>query len=863
MDFDKSIMDDFITESREHLETIEEDLMSLEEQADNPDSELVNKLFRAAHTVKGGAGFLGLTNINKLAHSMENLLSKIRDGEIAPTTEYVDVLLEASDDLRSMIDNAEESNDVDITEIVATLKQLVDGEEGSVLAETMKEAKQEEQPELVDNSGKSVDLSPELLKSVPKDYNNFFIIDFDLIALEQEGKKPGAMISSLASLGYIVSGSLKVDAPSLEAMSATPSTKYEVILASQRTKEQLFEELKEMHADISEIKNTKTEIQQEKKQEIKQETKEKTQTQSKPKETKTQKKATTKKISKTSHSSGPAQTIRLKVEIVDQLMTLAGELVLTRNRALLLTEKYKDPALNATIQQLDSLTTELQETVMQTRMQPVGNVFNKFPRVVRDIAKKLNKEIELIINGADTELDKTLVENLSDPMTHLIRNSCDHGIEVPEERLAAGKEKSGKIWLNAYHESGNINIEIKDDGHGIDPERISQKALEKGLITQEELDGMSDKEKISLITLPGFSTAEQVSEISGRGVGMDVVKTSIQKMGGSFTLESTLGVGTDITLRLPLTLAIVPSFIVGDGDEKFAVPQINVEEIVSVKTDPDPFEFGGEWELFRLRDSLLPIVRLSEILNINKIFTAEKRKELIEQRQEWKKTVKNATILVLKINRMKLGLVVDQILGTEEIVVKPMHPVLKSIAIYSGVTIMGDGTIAMILNVEGLGRHVGLNFYSNKEEEELQKKKESGENTETILIFNTGGEEQFALTLASLNRIEKVDVENEEKIGSNEFLPIDGETHKILRLDEFMSVSSDREDKFFLILKNSNTPMGIPAKELVDTIETTMDLDKNSYKNPYVAGTKLLDNKITIFLDVDKFKNEVEGVSNE
>lgn len=380
--------------------------------------------------------------------------------------------------------------------------------------------------------------------------------------------------------------------------------------------------------------------------------------------------------------------IKVDIKLLDQLMNLAGELVLARNRVVQLANKINEPELSRSVQSLSMVTTELQETIMKTRMQPIGVVFNKFPRIVRDLAKALNKKVNLHLEGTETELDRSIIEAIKDPLTHLVRNSIDHGIEAPEVRVQAGKPPEGNLILRAYHEGGQVIVEIEDDGKGIDLEKIKKKAIEKGFVTPEEAEKLSDKDILSFIFKSGFSTAEKVTQVSGRGVGMDVVKTNIEKLGGSIELNTFLGKGTTVRIKIPLTLAIIPALIVTSHDQRYAIPQVSLRELVSINPETDILKMG-ETEFYRLRGEIIPVVRLSRALG-------------------FKNGKSEKSLVILNTGERHIGLLVDQIYDSEEIVVKPLGKWFKNIPLYSGATIMGDGKLALILDVVGLSQLAGL-----------------------------------------------------------------------------------------------------------------------------------------------------------
>jgi two-component system chemotaxis sensor kinase CheA len=569
-------------------------------------------------------------------------------------------------------------------------------------------------------------------------------------------------------------------------------------------------------------------------------------------------------------------TVRISVDLLDKLMAQAGELVLIRNQHLL-TVDATDAISRSIAHRLDIITSELQSTIINTRMQPVGKVIDKFPRIVRDLGKSMGKQIQLNITGSSAELDKTILEALNDPLTHIIRNSCGHGIESPEERIQAGKPRTGQIDLSAYHEAGRVNIKISDDGHGVNTKLILEKILEKGLKKEAELDKMSHQDILNLVFLPGFSTMDKVDGISGRGVGMDVVKTSIEKLGGSFEFESTTGIGTSILLRLPLTLAIIPSHIVNSREYHYAIPQVSLVELVNLYDDDiiNKIERADDQEVYRLRGRLLPIVRLSEVLARPKIFDRETRSKIAEkyhneQKDAWQAALnakenniqvdfeQSLSFVVLKVGTNHYGLVIDAIIGTEEIVVKPMHAAVKSLGIYSGATIMGNGTSALILDVGGIARQTGITLADKIMEE--REKEYTTEDLQSVLLFKSGPTEQFALSLPLIRRIEPINIKDIELVGDREYITVDGTSTLILRLNNIINVSSieDRERMFLILPRNLKRPVGILMSSFVDVVDTAVDIDLDSYHADGLLGTTIINDTMTLFIDFYRLVEIIE-----
>ncbi|MCS7008754.1 MAG: chemotaxis protein CheA, partial [Chthoniobacterales bacterium] len=526
------------------------------------------------------------------------------------------------------------------------------------------------------------------------------------------------------------------------------------------------------------------------------------------------------------------ETVRLNVSILDTLMNLAGEMVVGRNKLVRCAEAGLGPdsigELQAIVQQISTVTSDLQRTVMAARLQPVGNLFGKFNRIVRDLGQKLHKEIRLEILGEDVELDRTLLEGLSDPLTHLVRNAADHGLEPPEERRAAGKPPVGRIRLAAAHFHGRVQIEVRDDGRGLNPQKIRNKAVERGIISAEAAARMSDQEACRLIFMPGFSTASTVTDISGRGVGMDVVKTNIEKLGGTVDLESEPGRGTAVIIRLPLTLAIIPALIVSCGGRRFAMPQINVEEIVAPGPDY-PLEILGGAQVLRLRNELVPILDLAHILG-------QKRTKEQDQAQRF--------ALIIGLDHARYGLLVDEIDNMEEIVVKPLGRLLKGVPWYSGATLLGQGDIALILEPAALAEgRLPQDGIQDVEVTKSQSSISQESHAQRILVFRDGTHERFAIPLSVISRVERVPSSRIERIGSKECLrqADNRSTLQLLRVANYIPVTPppDYEEEVYVIVPRLvHHAIGIMASEIVDSADIYPgQIDSSVVSAPGLLGT--------------------------
>ncbi|MGL2364130.1 chemotaxis histidine kinase/response regulator CheAY2 [Helicobacter pylori] len=674
MDDLQEIMEDFLIEAFEMNEQLDQDLVELEHNPE--DLDLLNRIFRVAHTIKGSSSFLNLNILTHLTHNMEDVLNRARKGEIKITPDIMDVVLRSIDLMKTLLvtirDTGSDTNNGKENEIEEAVKQLQaitsQNLEGTKETSGAKEAPQKEVKEEAKEEIK-----------------------------ENKAKAPTAENTS--------SDNPLADEPDLDY--ANMSTE-------------------EVEAEIERLLNKRQEADKErraqKKQEAKQEvtpTKEtpKTETPKAPKtETKAKAKADTEENK--APSIGVEQTVRVDVRRLDHLMNLIGELVLGKNRLIRIysdvEERYDGEKfleeLNQVVSSISAVTTDLQLAVMKTRMQPVGKVFNKFPRMVRDLSRELGKSIELIIEGEETELDKSIVEEIGDPLIHIIRNSCDHGIEPLEERRRLNKPETGKVQLSAYNEGNHIVIKISDDGKGLDPVMLKEKAIEKGVISERDAEGMSDREAFNLIFKPGFSTAKVVSNVSGRGVGMDVVKTNIEKLNGIIEIDSEVGVGTTQKLKIPLTLAIIQALLVGVQEEYYAIPLSSVLETVRISQD-EIYTVDGK-SVLRLRDEVLSLVRLSDIFKVDAILESNS----------------DVYVVIIGLADQKIGVIVDYLIGQEEVVIKSLGYYLKNTRGIAGATVRGDGKITLIVDVGAMmdmAKSIKVNITTLMNESENTKSKNS------------------------------------------------------------------------------------------------------------------------------------------
>jgi len=541
-------------------------------------------------------------------------------------------------------------------------------------------------------------------------------------------------------------------------------------------------------------------------------------------------------------SAAADSNIRVGVGLLDKLMDLVGELVLTRNQILQFNTEREDPALNATSQRLNLITTELQEGVMKTRMQPIGVVWNKLPRVVRDMAVALGKQIQLEMDGAETELDRTIIEAIRDPLMHLVRNSCDHGIESPEARLAAGKPPQGLLTLRAYHEGGQVNIEIGDDGAGIDVARVKQKAVENGLLRTEQADKMSDREAHGLIFEPGFSLARKVTNISGRGVGMDVVKSHIEKIGGVVDVFSRFGEGATVKIRIPLTLAIIPGLLITSGGERFVIPQVSLLELIRIEGDSagKHLEYVHGTPVYRRRGSLLPIAYLNQVLGLKSANGAEA-----------------VNMVVLQAEGRQFGLVVDGINDTQEIVVKPLGKQLKGLTLYAGATIMGDGRVALILDVLGIGQRSGVFGESHEQTRVADKQKAQSEiEQQRLLLFRAGSFDRLAVPLSLVARLEEFPRSAIEYAGGGQVIQYRGRILSLISLRTILEPGIPDTGPLpnpvpVVVFNDGERSVGMIVDQIVDVVEEAVTIRRKAARKG-LLGSAVVGKRVTDFLDLNQ-----------
>ena len=672
MDDMQELLEDFLVESFELIEQIDHDLVELESNPD--DLELLNRIFRVAHTVKGSSSFLNFDTLTELTHHMEDVLNKARHGELKITADVMDVVLKSVDMMKGLLvsirDNGNDSSSgIDISQICLQLTAISEGQSSASATPAAAPATTPEPAPAPEPA--AADIPP---SAIPDDIDPNTLSE-DQVNAEIERLLKVRKAEDEARRAAKASGAAATPAAPATAPAAAPD------------KSDATDKPAAAAKPAGDGANAPAKA----------------------------------------GANASDQTIRVEVGRLDYLMNLVGELVLSKNRLLTIyndvEERYDGEQfleeLNQVVSSLSLVTTDVQLAVMKTRMQPVAKVFNKFPRVVRDIGRDLNKQIDLIISGEETELDKSIVEEIGDPLTHIIRNSCDHGIEDPATRKAAGKPEKGTIELKAYNEGNHIVIEIIDDGKGIDADAIRIKAVERGIISENEADTMSNKEIYSIIFRPGFSMAAKVTNISGRGVGMDVVKTNVEKLHGVIDIDSEVGKGTTLKLKIPLTLAIIQSLLVGTQEEIYAIPLANVNETVRVPVD-NIYTIEGK-NVLRLRDEVLSLVRLSDLFGV---------KQVLESGDQ-------TYVVVISVAETKLGIIVDNLIGQEEIVIKSLGSYLANIDGIAGGTIRGDGRVTLIVDVGvimDMAKEVKVDIKSSMSAEATQKAKESPADYKVLVV---------------------------------------------------------------------------------------------------------------------------------
>ena len=752
MNREDEVFKNFLVEMGEKLDELEGGLAELEEGFSQ---DVVNKLFRAVHTIKGGGGFFGLVKVSELSHIFEDLLMKVREGDLSYSEQMIGPFYSACDALKGMHESEDLGNSFDITQICSELKAV----EGSdkIPESTLTEKSDHEPTEIVWEKD-----STEVLGS--------------------EGPKASNQADREVEKEAAVSGTKEVK-------EASPS-----------------------------------------------------------------KKSQSKKNSTTDIKGSQSETIRVKVDLLNKLMELTGEIVLGRNQLL---RQFADMEDKSNMVAMAHMISDLQQLVLQTRMQPMGGTFTKFKRIVRDLAKQLDKPIDLVIKGEDTELDRSIIESLSDPLTHLIRNCADHGLEDPSTRVGQGKDRVGTVLLEAKHEGGQVVITVEDDGKGIDAEKVKAKAIANNVISSAEAESMGENEAAKLIFHPGLSTAEEVTSLSGRGVGMDVVKSTFEKLGGAIDLETNIGKGTKVIIHLPTTLTIMSSLIVRIEGDRYAVPHSELKEVILVRPEDEiQIEKIRERDVYRLRGTLIPILSMEEITGVSK--REEISSETISRNGE-------VLFLVLHSGLNQFGLLIDSIDHTEEIVVKPLAQILSRHTFYAGSSILGDSDVAMVLSANGICQSHKLhiqdletNIKTNKSLAEMQIL--DLQEKQDLMVFRYSKGEQLAIPLSLVFKVEQIEVSKIQKISDNHFINLEGKNILLLYLDKYLSLKPlpDGLETFYIITpKIKDFEVGIVASSIEESVHTRLNLDNPPINQNAILGITTIREKITFLVDLFSLAEQV------
>ncbi len=772
------IVQEFLVETSENLDQLDQDLVALE--SDPHSRELLGSVFRTIHTVKGTTGFLGFTRLESLSHAAESLLSELRDGRLELTSARTDALLEVVDEIRALLTAIEHTGaegDRDLAGLVATLERLQQPDE---------DAEAEAEPD-----AQVPGAVEQVAREAPAGVGPASRAEAPAPAVVTAPAVPAAPRVAAPRVAASEAPGAPVPASPVPA-SPVPASPVPAALPPDAPEP--------APAD--------------------------------------------------GHRFASERSVRVDVDLLDSMMAQVGELVLARNQVSAHVDALDNQALHQTVQRLSMIVSELQEGVMKTRMQPVEQLWSKLPRVVRDLAALFAKSVSLEMEGGETELDRSLLEAVKDPLTHLVRNAIDHAIELPAERVAAGKPETGTLALRAYHEGGQVVLEVTDDGAGIDPGRIGAKALERDLVSQGQLDSMSEREIVDLIFRPGFSTASVVTNVSGRGVGMDVVRTNVERIGGTVDLTSTPGIGTTFRIKIPLTLAIIPALLVGCREQRYAIPQANLLEMVQLRTGGthnDIERIGGAL-VYRLRGKLLPLVRLDETLGYAPLATDDGTDAV--------------SIVVLQADGLLLGVVVDDVFGTEEIVVKPLGQHVKQVPLFAGATILGDGSVALILDVIGLASTAKVEEVAaglGSTGADADEAGRAGERS-TFVLLRVGRERRVAVPLKAVSRLEEAPVDAVEQAGRGRVMQYRGDLLPLVALASILPGIAGEEPEPealgdpptsvpVVVYSDGERQLGLVATEILDIVEGVFEV-RAVGASPGILGSTVVHGHVTDVLDV-------------
>ena len=823
----------FFEEAREHLEAMESGLLGLE-AGGAADAETLNRIFRAAHTIKGGSGMFGLEETARFTHSLENLLDQVREGKVVAAPPLVGVLLRACDVVRGLLKAAQQGG--------------AGPEMETVLADIQAAA-------LPGAANMTAETAPKPAAAPPVTALPRWRIRIQPAAdVLRRGLNPLLALRELAELGRV--SELRMDTsgvpPLGEIDAETCYLAWTLQLDSDQPEERIREVFEFLHeGEGLEMARVTEEMTREDTSLGKQAHMNQTPLDATPPAPAPAAEPATGVAPAAANES--VSTIRVDIDLLDRLMNQVGELVLARNQILQFASSTDDAVLAGASQRLNLITSELQEGVMKTRMQPIGVAWSMLPRLVRDLAHACGKQIQLEMEGSETELDRTIMESIKDPLTHLVRNACDHGLETPRQREARGKPATGKLLLGAYHQGGHVIIEISDDGGGIDIARVTSKALERGLITADQAARMSEREAVQLIFRPGFSTAERISGISGRGVGMDVAKTNIERVGGTIDVSSRAGEGTTVHIKIPLTLAIIAGMVVEGGGERFVIPQVSLVELVRLEEEQSRERISRihNAPVCRLRGKLLPLVYLNEILGLAEAPAAGAS---LVRRDE------AVNLVVLQAEDRQFGLVVDEIRDTQEIVVKPLGKQLKGLPAYSGATVMGDGRVALILDVLGVARLAGLGAKYVAEKRAARTAAASETETraserQALLLFRSPGFERMAVPLSLVSRLEEFPGARIEQSGGRPVVQYRDRILPLVSLEALTGAAGSaspmaRDPLQVIVFMDGGRGLGLVVGEILDIVDESVEVRKPVSQRG-LLGSAVVGGQVTDFLDLN------------
>jgi two-component system chemotaxis sensor kinase CheA len=782
------IVQEFLVESHENLDQLDGDLVALEQQPDSRD--LLSRIFRTIHTIKGTSGFLAFNRLETLTHAGESLLSRLRDGVQPVTPATITTLLAMVDGVRALLATIEDTGvegEVPVDPLVEKVNRQIVGE-GEDAGDEGIAAPERHESYAAAEAWSTPETTP--VAAEPVSASAF-----------AGGPRAGSPVAGKASpvssdpASRRPIGELLVE--SGHAVDADVSWALQKQIAGDDRKlgAILLEEGKTMTTAV----NDALAVQQ-------------------------------------GRRSVADSAIRVDVDLLDALMNLVGELVLVRNQLVRAASEVADPVIIRTTQRLNLITSELQEGIMKTRMQPIDHLWSKLPRVVRDLSQACGKQVKLAMVGKETELDRSLLEAVKDPLTHLVRNAIDHGVEAPEARAAAGKNPEGTLTLQAYHEAGHVTVDVTDDGAGIDVERVRQTAVNRGVVRPEQAELMEPRDVMMLVFQPGFSTAKAVTNVSGRGVGMDVVKTNIERIGGAVDVESTLGVGTTWRLTIPLTLAIIQALTIECAGERYVVPQVAVHELVYIDGQSTKIEYTSDAPVYRLRGKLLPLVRLDSTLGLP-ASTDDK----------------GVYVVVLQADSRRFGVVVDRVLNTEEVVVKALTARFKDIGMYAGATILGDGKVALILDVPSLARRSHLAAGASAERDAAAFALDSAVVVGPVdrLLITGVGDRRVAIPLDTVTRLEEFPVERIERVGSREVVQYRDQILPLVRLSYLLgAVPEDTgETVSVVVYTERQRSVALVVDRIVDIVESAVD-DRGNVDDDGLIGSAIIERRVTELLDV-------------